>query len=82
MSDTEQRMPRFIDVTGLPEEAVQAVEALVSQLRGQTTPRGGEESFSSREEWVRAVREWAASHNPEATPADWGRESIYAGRGE
>jgi len=81
MDHTEQQVPRSIDVTGLPEEAVQAVEALVSQLRGQTTTQGGA-SFSSREEWVKAIRAWAASHQPEATSADWSRESIYAGRGE
>jgi hypothetical protein len=33
------------------------------------------------EEWVRAFREWAASH-PALAIADDSRESIYEGRGE
>ncbi|MBI1915455.1 MAG: hypothetical protein HYS12_12070 [Planctomycetes bacterium] len=81
MAHTEQHVTQSIDVTGLPEEAVRAVEALVSLLRGQTPFQGGS-SFSSREEWMKAIREWAASHKPEGTSADWSRESIYAGRGE
>ena len=34
------------------------------------------------EEWVRAFREWAASHPALTTIADDSRESIYQGRGE
>jgi hypothetical protein len=82
MKHTEQHTTRTVDVTGLPEEAVRAVEALVSQLRGQTAPQGASLPFSSRQEWIQAIRAWAASHKPEGTSADWSRESIYAGRGE
>ena len=70
-----------IDVTGLPEEAVRAVESLVTLLRDRMPPAGGPAPFPSRDEWVRAIRAWAASHPPRAS-ADWGREGIYAGRGE
>ena len=82
MDHPEQHVTRSIDVTGLSDEAVRAVEVLVSQLRGQTTLPGDRPSFSSPEEWIKAIREWAASHQPEGTSADWSRESIYAGRGE
>ena len=34
------------------------------------------------EEWVRAFREWAASHPVLSVIADDSRESIYEGRGE
>lgn len=34
------------------------------------------------EEWVRAFREWAASHPALPAIADDSRESIYQGRGE
>ena len=34
------------------------------------------------EEWVRAFREWAASHSFLSAVADDSRESIYEGRGE
>ena len=71
-----------IDVTGLPESAVQAVQSLVALLRekqgGVTMPP----AFSSREEWVHAVRVWAESHPARDTLADDSRETIYAGRGE
>ena len=50
-------------------------------LRVEATPPTGPR-FSSREEWIHAIREWAASHQPSTTSADWSRESIYAGRGE
>jgi hypothetical protein len=71
---------RSIDVTGLPEEVIRAVESLVSLLRGE--PGTGVSAFSSREEWARAIREWAESHQRLDTLADDSRESIYAGRGE
>jgi predicted DNA-binding antitoxin AbrB/MazE fold protein len=38
--------------------------------------------FTTPEEWVRALREWAASHPRVDHFADDSRESIYAGRGE
>jgi len=77
MEHTEQQMPRSIDVTGLPEAAVRAVELYVSQLRGQQAS-GVPSPFPSREEWARAVREWAESHPKRDTLADDSRETIYA----
>jgi hypothetical protein len=82
MEHTEQPMTRTIDVTGLPEEAIHAVESLVSVLRGRAESPDKRVPFSSREEWVKAIRAWAGNHCPQATAADWSRESIYAGRGE
>jgi predicted DNA-binding antitoxin AbrB/MazE fold protein len=38
--------------------------------------------FSSPEEWVKALREWAGSHSRVEHLVDDSRESIYAGRGE
>jgi hypothetical protein len=68
---------RFVDVTGLPEEAVRAVEQYVAQLRGQPAPVVPA-PFSSPAEWARAVREWAESHPRRDTLADDSRETIYA----
>jgi hypothetical protein len=75
-------MMRSIDVTGLPDEAIRTVESLVNLLRGQAGTAGGPTRFSSREEWIKAIREWASSHSSQANSADWSRDSIYAGRGE
>lgn len=70
---------RSVDVTGLPGEAVRAVELLVSQFRVQQPARlGGTTPFSSRQEWAEAARAWAESHPARETPADDSRESIYA----
>lgn len=44
--------------------------------------QAGAAPFSCPEDWARAIREWAESHRPQETSADWSRESIYAGRGE
>src|SRR5438477_1879511 len=82
MELSTQHAPRTLDVTGLPEEAIQSLASLVALLRGRTAYRGGTISFSSREEWIKAIGAWAASHQPSPTAADWSRESIYAGRGE
>jgi hypothetical protein len=75
-------LPRSIDVTGLPEEAIRAMESLVVLLKRQPTRLGGAVAFSSRDEWIKAINEWADSHTPICTEADDSRESIYAGRGE
>jgi hypothetical protein len=73
---------RTIDVAGLPEEVIRYLEDLVAQFRGQPPRLGGTITYASREEWVKAIREHAASHEPIPTEADWSRESIYEGRGE
>jgi hypothetical protein len=77
-----QNTTRTIDVTGLPEEMISYLEYLVAQFRGEPPRLGGTTKFSSREEWIKAIREYAASHEPIPTEADDSRESIYAGRGE
>lgn len=71
---------RTIDVTGLPDEAIRAVELLVSHLRGhqQQERLGGTTQFSSREEWARATEQWAEGHPKRDTLADDSREAIYA----
>jgi hypothetical protein len=79
MEQTTIEQKRTVDVTGLPEEAVQAVESFVSTLRNQATSATNHVSY---EDWSKALHEWAASHKPVSNPADWSRESIYAGRGE
>jgi hypothetical protein len=80
--EAQTQLPkREIDVTGLPEEAIRAVQSVVSLLRGQPGTEGPL-TFSSRQEWAKAIREWAESHPRIDKPADDSRESIYAGRGE
>jgi hypothetical protein len=71
-----------IDVTGLPEAAVRAVQSLVALLREKQGEVTMPSAFSSREEWVHAVRVWAERHPTRDTLADDGRETIFAGRGE
>jgi hypothetical protein len=79
METTTQTTPRTIDVSGLPEEAIRAVESIVTLLR----PKGQAASMPpSVEEWSRALRAWAASHPRLDQAADDSRESIYEGRGE
>jgi putative addiction module component (TIGR02574 family) len=80
MEATAQQPQRSIDVTGLPEGAVRAVESLVSLLRPRPGPGGP--AASSPDEWAKAIRAWAESHELPGTSADWSRESIYTGRGE
>ena len=66
-------------MTGLPEEAVRAVESLVTAFRDQATPSATNTTY---EEWSSAFREWVGSHKSLPNAADWSREGIYAGRGE
>ena len=83
MESTEQQtQQRSIDVTGLPDEAVMAVESLVSLLRSRNTGKTEVAVLSSYEEWSKVFWEWIGSHPKRNTPADDSRESIYAGRGE
>ena len=82
MEHTTRQAARSIDLTGLPEEAVRAMESLVSVLREHATRQPGTPAFASRDEWVKAIREWAGSHTPKGSEADWSRESIYADRDE
>ena len=76
-------MIRSVDVTGLGEVTIAAVEQIVSELRARSSGGSGVPSpFVSREEWRKAIREWASSHSVGKTSADWSRESVYAGCGE
>jgi hypothetical protein len=79
MEHQAQNGARSIDVTGLPEEAIRAVESHVAALREQSRPNS---RYRSHEEWSKAFHEWANSHSTRAKFADWSRESIYADRGE
>ncbi len=79
METTTREPPRTIDVTGLPEDAVRAVESLVNSLR---EPGNADLTKAPYDEWVAAFRAWTESHKPSTDAVDWSRESIYAGRGE
>ena len=68
--------PRSVDVTGLPEEAIRAVEVYVAQLRGQPVP-AVPAPFRSYAEWAKALREWAESHPRRDTLADDSRVAIF-----
>jgi hypothetical protein len=80
METTTHPTARSIDVTGLPDDVVRAVELLVSQLRGQQRPPAeprGMGSYPTYEEWSKALREWVDSHPRRDTLADDSRETIY-----
>jgi hypothetical protein len=79
MNQLSQNGSRSVDVTGLPDDAVRAVETHVAALRMQSKPA---RQFRSHEEWSRAFHEWVNSHPKRDTIADWSRESIYAGLGQ
>lgn len=71
----------LLDLTGLPDEAIRAIESLVSLLKVRSdlsTPV----TRLSPEEWRRRLLEWAGSHPQRTGVLDDSRESIYAGRGE
>jgi hypothetical protein len=74
---------RSIDVTGLPDEAIAAVEHLVSYLRHQQAGPGGTTPPFSSNEWKRVFDSWMgevqarASRYPLGFVIDDSRESIY-----
>jgi hypothetical protein len=82
MEHTTSPLTRSIDLSGLPEDAVKAVESLVSVLREHAIRQPPKSKFASREEWIQAIREWAGSHTAKGSHADWSRESIYGDRDE
>lgn len=78
-------MSQTIDVTGLPPEAVLAVEVLVSVLRGEAKPGGeipsrywpdGPRDEATRK-WVQQFQAWAERHPVRETMIDDDRGSIY-----
>jgi hypothetical protein len=82
--ETPQQTVRTIDVTGLPDKAIEAVQAIVEVLRGQvTTPRAtSAEDWNARfDAWMREVV-LRASRYPAGFVVDDSREAIYEGRGE
>jgi hypothetical protein len=83
-------MSQIIDITGLSNEAAQAVETLVSLLRTKTESQAVQQVAAtnitpqtemSYEEWSRRWRAIISAHQTNAI-ADDSRESIYEGRGE
>jgi hypothetical protein len=82
-----QHRARSIDVTGLPDEAIAAVEQLVSYLRRQQGGPNGANPRFAVEEWPRAFDAWMAEvqaragRYPPGFIVDDSRESIYEGRG-
>lgn len=77
--ESRREQTQSVDVTGLSEEAVREVESVVAALRKRAN---GSSAYLSAEEWCKALREWAESHRRLDQPADWSRDTIYAGRGE
>ena len=73
-------MARNIDVTGLPADAVQVVQTLVSLLRNGTKTRAF--NLIDPVVWSAELHRWAASHPKRNLVIDDSRETIYAGRGE
>jgi hypothetical protein len=80
---------RHIDVTGLPDEAVRAVESVVSVLKKQSAR--GTTSFStssSYQEWRKLFDAWMREVTARSRRyaagfvLDDSRETIYEGRGE
>ncbi len=75
---------KLIDLTGLPDEAVEAVHTLVGLLwrRQPAPPRESSEDWKkSFDNYVREVASRADAYPP-GFAADDSRESIYEGRGE
>jgi hypothetical protein len=86
MTETSTAQGQVIDLTGLPEKAVEAVRTIVEALRQQAAPHPP--IPSSADEWHRLfddyMREVAARAGsyPAGFVLDDSRETIYEGRGE
>lgn len=79
MNRSLQNGLRTVDVTGLSEDAIHAVQAHVAVLRTQSMPPRQQRSH---QEWSKAFHEWVNSHPKRDSFADWSRDSIYTDRGE
>jgi hypothetical protein len=85
MTPTSTSQP-VIDLTGLPEKAVEAIRTIVETMRQQTGAQ--RPSPLSLDEWQRLfdayMREVAAraGRYPKGFVVDDSRETIYEGRGE
>jgi predicted DNA-binding antitoxin AbrB/MazE fold protein len=75
----EKGVLRPLEPLDLPEQ--QLVNVTITDEAPEPAP-SYPPGFSTPEEWVRALREWAASHPRVDHFVDDSRESIYAGRGE
>lgn len=79
---TQQSAPaavRTVDVTGLPEDVIHALESFVATLRNKPAVPLHSAPY---EVWLKGYDEWIKSHPKRETWTDWSRESIYEGRGE
>ncbi len=80
-----QQQTRSIDVTGLPEQVVEAVRTIVEAMRQQ---EARPQPAPSPEEWKRRFDDYLhevaarAGRYPEGFVLDDSRETIYEGRGE
>jgi hypothetical protein len=81
---TNTRQAATIDLTGLPEKAVEAVRAIVEMIQQPVTKTPAlspEERLRLFEAYMQEVAKRAGRY-PEGFVADDSRESIYQGRGE
>jgi hypothetical protein len=76
---------RTIDVTGLSDNAVETIEAIVGVLQqnpASAPAQSSGEAWTARfEDWMREVAQ-RANRYPEGFTLDDSRESIYSGRDE
>jgi hypothetical protein len=85
MTQTSPARPQVIDVTGLPERAVEAVRTIVDTMRRQAAPQ---QPATSPEEWRKRFDDYLhevavrAGRYPPGFVVDDSRETIYEGRGE
>jgi hypothetical protein len=85
MTQTSTGNGKVIDLTGLPEKAIEAVRAIVEALRQQTGPH---QPSTLPQEWKRRFDSYMqevaarADRYPEGFVLDDSRETIYEGRGE
>jgi hypothetical protein len=84
----EPTTKRSVDVTGLPDEAVRALESLVSLLKKEHSQDAAGGSTSSHEKWQELFDGWMrevagrSSRYPPDFVLDDSRETLYGGRGE
>jgi hypothetical protein len=74
----------FVVATGKFASREAAIDEAVRIMRECQSPSGVtmSERKKSAEQWIKDLREWAASHPPVTHFVDDSRESIYEGRGE
>jgi hypothetical protein len=84
MTRTSTAHANVIDLTGLPEKAVEAVRTIVEAMRQQAATQ---QPPTSPEEWKRRFDDYMhevaarAGRYPEGFVLDDSRETIYEGRG-